>query len=89
LRESGRLINRDAFSPIAGPAFRMGDGEDADVFREIEVEDQVGKAGNNIFAGTSIFPSRKTERAFRDFSNAFASIALLNRTGVSGGACST
>jgi len=62
LRESGGLINRDAFGPLARAATGVGDGQNGDKIRIFDVKNQVGKALDPVFSSPRAVPTRLTLR---------------------------
>jgi hypothetical protein len=66
LRERTGLINRDARLPIARTAAGVGDGENADALRIVDVKDQIRESLENAFTNMSTAP---TGIAFRVFAN--------------------
>jgi len=67
LSERAGLINRDACLPIARTPAGVGDGEDANALRIVDVKDQIWEAPQSIFSNKSTMPVRIAFRVLPNF----------------------
>lgn len=80
MRQTERLGNRDARFPVARAAAGVGEGEDANMPRIINVKDQIGETLENVFSNKSAMLARITFRVLPYLSKGRSKLQLKIRS---------